>query len=290
MKKYVVEYLKTYKLKKRARRTYEAEKGRLNSLLSFFSRLKITQPYEVTKEIMISWSFEMSRQKLAALTIHYRKQSAQRFFLWLYKEGYFLVNPFPEEIIGKKPSAGVRLSPSIEEIDQALQIAENAKFHPFRSRAILELAYCCGLRVSEIRKLNAADIKGDSLRILGKGNKERLVPLSIGVKKILQRYIDTERREILLKKNPFEEALILSRGGKRLGSGSYDMTLRASLKLELTLHQLRHACATHMLKNGCPTLVLQKLLGHEDPYTTTIYAQVDNELLHDLLKRFHPRG
>ena len=161
-----------------------------------------------------------------------------------------------------------------------------------RNRAILELCYGSGLRRGELFKLNARDIKGDWLSVIGKGNRERLIPLRSKAKAWLKIYMQGERTQLINKFNPYEEALFLNLYGNRLGLQSYTyiVTYGRPKDKKWTLHSFRHACATHMLENGANIRVLQKLLGLKKLSSIQVYTRVEVSSLKEVLKKFHPRG
>jgi len=159
-----------------------------------------------------------------------------------------------------------------------------------RNRAIIELCYSLGLRRAEIRSLNVRDSRENEVRVIGKGNKERIVPFGKQARKWIDKYIHGERRTVVNRHNPLEEALFVGRGGKRLCLGAYNVILKKQVKSPFRLHSFRHACASHMLENGANIMVIQKLLGHEQLSTTQKYTHVQVEHLEQMLEKCHPRG
>ncbi len=164
-----------------------------------------------------------------------------------------------------------------------------------RDRAMLELAYSCGLRCEEIVNLDlgALDHETEQLRVLGKGSKERLLPVGEPAQKALRRYV--ERGRHALAGDPRETALFLSKSGRRL-SGS-DVTRRlgiwvrqAALQGGVSPHSLRHSFATHLLEGGADLRTIQELLGHASISTTQVYTRVDAARLRDAYAATHPRA
>jgi integrase/recombinase XerD len=142
----------------------------------------------------------------------------------------------------------------------------------------------------ELRNLNLSDVLSDSLRIRGKGGKERIVPLGSVAQKWIETYQYGERLQIVKRRNPLEDALFVSERGKRMSTQSYQRIFHVlNAPKGLSLHSLRHACATHMLRNGASVMVLMKLLGHANVSTTQIYTKVDTSDLHRVLDNYHPR-
>ena len=164
-----------------------------------------------------------------------------------------------------------------------------------RDRAMLELAYSCGLRCEEIVNLDegALDFETEQLRVLGKGSKERLLPVGEPAQRALRRYLDKGRRA--LATDPRERALFLSKSGRRLSNS--DVTRRlglwtreAALAAGVSPHSLRHSFATHLLEGGADLRTIQELLGHASISTTQVYTRVDAARLRDTYAASHPRA
>jgi site-specific recombinase XerD len=164
-----------------------------------------------------------------------------------------------------------------------------------RDRAMLELAYSCGLRCEEIVNLDlgSLDFETEQLRVLGKGSKERLLPVGEPAQKALRRYLEKARRA--LAPDPREQALFLSKSGRRLSNS--DVTRRlglwtreAALAGGVSPHALRHSFATHLLEGGADLRTIQELLGHASISTTQIYTRVDAARLRDTYAASHPRA
>ncbi len=164
-----------------------------------------------------------------------------------------------------------------------------------RDRAMLELAYSCGLRCEEIVNLDqdSVDFEGERLRVLGKGGKERLLPVGEPAQRALERYLEKGRRA--LADDPRENALFLSKSGRRLSNS--DITRRlglwtreAALAAGVSPHSLRHSFATHLLEGGADLRTIQELLGHASISTTQVYTRVDAARLRDTYAASHPRA
>jgi len=164
-----------------------------------------------------------------------------------------------------------------------------------RDRAMLELAYSCGLRCEEIVNLDegALDFETEQMRVVGKGSKERLLPVGEPAQRALRRY--TERGRRALATDPRERALFLSKSGKRLSNS--DVTRRlglwtreAAIGAGVSPHSLRHSFATHLLEGGADLRTIQELLGHASISTTQVYTRVDAARLRDTYAASHPRA
>jgi integrase/recombinase XerC/integrase/recombinase XerD len=188
--------------------------------------------------------------------------------------------------------------PQVLSAEQIRSLLEGIPAHTplqLRDRAMLELAYSCGLRCEEIVNLDlgALDFETEQLRVLGKGSKERLLPVGEPAQRALQRYV--ERGRHALAGDPRERALFLSKSGRRLSNS--DVTRRlglwvreAALSAGVSPHSLRHSFATHLLEGGADLRVIQELLGHASISTTQVYTRVDAARLRDAYAATHPRA
>jgi len=195
------------------------------------------------------------------------------------------------------PKKGKRLPKVVSEIDVE-NFLENflhgADPVSLRDRAIFELLYGCGLRISELVSLNVDDVKDKNiLRVFGKGSKERIVPVGNKARVAVERYLSSSRD--LLKQDVEEDALFLNQKGGRLTARGVDFLLeqyfrKGALHYRISAHALRHSFATHMLNHGADLRVIQELLGHESLSTTQIYTEVSDSRLKDVYTKFHPRA
>ncbi len=164
-----------------------------------------------------------------------------------------------------------------------------------RDRAMLELAYSCGLRCEEIVNLDldAIDFEAEQLRVLGKGSKERILPVGEPAQRALERYLQRGRRALAAE--PRESALFLSKSGRRLSNSDVTRRLglwtrQAALAAGVSPHSLRHSFATHLLEGGADLRTIQELLGHASISTTQVYTRVDAARLRDTYAASHPRA
>jgi site-specific recombinase XerD len=164
-----------------------------------------------------------------------------------------------------------------------------------RDRAMFELAYSCGLRCEEIVNLDidSFDFEEDQLRVLGKGSKERLLPVGEPARRALERYLQRGRRP--LAGDPREQALFLSKSGRRLSNSDVTRRLRIWVSNVISIggvspHSLRHSFATHLLEGGADLRTIQELLGHSSISTTQVYTRVDAARLRDTYSHSHPRA
>ncbi len=219
--------------------------------------------------------------------------SLRSFFGFLQEEGLTEHNPVHVLETPRIPrKIPVGLTP--EEVDGFLAKIDIDNPLGLRDRALFELIYSCGLRVSEAAQLtvNSIFIKEGVIRISGKGDRQRLVPLAGEASVWLKSYLD-RGRPLLLRKNRLESALFLNYLGKGLsrnGIGKRFKDIAARAGIEAKVHTLRHSFATHLLQGGAGLRSVQELLGHADITTTQIYTHVGEEELKRFHKQYHPRG
>ncbi|MEM1083755.1 MAG: site-specific tyrosine recombinase/integron integrase [Verrucomicrobiota bacterium] len=241
------------------------------------------------------WLFEMMKADLARSTIRLRFAAMRSFYKFLVHRQGLAKSPVAEVQLPKpEKKLPIVLSASqIEELLAAPLTVEPAKnspaWLPLRDAAILELFYSCGLRISELRSLDLKDIDflSENLRVVGKGSKERMVPIGTPALEAIRRY----QREAAVSNGP----LFVSKRRTRITQQAIDQLLRKYLKLtsipfEISPHKLRHSFATHMLDAGADLRSVQSLLGHSSLSTTQIYTHVTRERLRSAYDEAHPRA
>jgi integrase/recombinase XerD len=218
------------------------------------------------------------------------------FHEFMMNEGY-VKKDITENIISPKIPKRLPKVLSINEIEKILNVIDITKILGIRDRAMLELLYACGLRISELLKLRLSSIFFDEgwIRIFGKGNKERIVPFGNEARKWLKKYINYFRPE-LKKKNIFkaEDFIFLNvRGGPLSRMGVWKIIQQyvksAGIYKKVSPHTFRHSFATHLLEGGADLRAVQEMLGHSDISTTQIYTHLDRDYLKEIHKTFHPR-
>ena len=235
----------------------------------------------------------LSASGLSTPTIARKMSSLRMFFLFLIGENLIDENPMAN-IESPKMEKKLPQFLSIDEIETLIQSINGNFQYSQRDRTILELLYGCGLRVSELLNLRKEDIffKEDFIRVKGKGDKERIVPLGDKAKQSLIKYITELRPSLNKKKSPF---LFLTRRGNKLSRMGLwkrfqECTVKSGIKKEITPHTLRHSFATHLLERGASLRTVQLLLGHSDISTTQIYTHIDRNYLRKIMSSYHPRG
>lgn len=217
------------------------------------------------------------------------------FFLFLVLEGVIDKSPASQLDM---PKIGRKLPEflSLEEVDKMLAAIDLSKDEGHRNKAILETLYSCGLRVSELVNLKFEDLFFDEgfIRVIGKGNKQRLVPVSKAVKKEIDLYMEAKRDHQTPKKDN-ESYVFLNRRGAKLTREMIftivkNTAIEAGIKKTVSPHTFRHSFATHLLERGANLRAIQEMLGHESITTTEIYTHLDTNYLKEAIISFHPRN
>jgi integrase/recombinase XerD len=185
---------------------------------------------------------------------------------------------------------------SVEEIDKMLSCIDRSTPVGERNKSMLETLYSCGLRVSELVTLKLSDLHldHDYIKVTGKGNKERLIPIGKSGKKLIRNYISAVRNHLPVKKES-EDILYLNRRGGKMSRVMVfyiikDLADKAGIKKTLSPHTFRHSFATHLVEGGADLRAVQEMLGHESITTTEIYTHLDRQFLRDNILSFHPRN
>ncbi|WP_147821730.1 tyrosine recombinase XerC [Salidesulfovibrio onnuriiensis] len=254
-------------------------------------RRSLERPERVSKEIIRSFLAELHRRRVTKSTVSRKLSSLRAFFRFLLKH----------QLIQKDPTVGVRNPkqekhhPKALNVDQALAIME-AGIPPdpegLRDLALAELLYGSGLRISEAMALDVHDIDSGMVRVVGKGNKERIVPVS---KKCEERVRAWLRQRQALDPDPLEQALFIGARGRRLNRRQANRILAnlaavAGIPRDVHPHMLRHSFATHMLEAGADLRSVQELLGHERLTTTQRYTHLDLQQIMRVYDKAHPRA
>ncbi|MDB2342345.1 tyrosine recombinase [Flavobacteriaceae bacterium] len=224
-----------------------------------------------------------------------RLSGLRSFFDYLIFESYRTNNP--TDLI-EAPKLGRKLPDvlSLDEIELMLNQIDLGHPQRHRNRAIVETLYGSGIRVSELTNLSLSNLffEEDMIRVSGKGNKQRLVPMGSVTKKYLELYIKASR--IHLKINPKDQDVVfLNRRGNRLTRQMIftlikQLAVKANIQKQVGPHTFRHSFATHLLENGADLRTIQILMGHESITTTEVYTHLDTQHLRSVVERFHPRA
>ena len=266
----------------------------IDRLCQFLAKNGITvSPLEIGEETLQQFIYSVSKQ------VNPRSQARiisglKSFFSYLIFEDYRTNNPLE---LMETPKTGRKLPDvlSTEEIDALIAAVDLTSNEGERNRAMLETLYGCGLRVSELTALKISDLFFEEgfVKITGKGNKQRFVPIGDLTQKFIQIYRNNNRTQISIQKG-FEDTLFLNRRGKQLTRAMIftiikDLALKINLNKNISPHTLRHSFATHLLENGADLRSIQLMLGHESITTTEIYVHLDRRFLKEVINTFHPR-
>jgi integrase/recombinase XerD len=217
------------------------------------------------------------------------------FFRYLLFED--LIKHDPASLL-ESPKLGRKLPDtlSVPEIDLILKSIDHSTPEGARNRAMIETLYSSGLRVSELLALKLSDVHRDIgfIRVRGKGNKERLVPIGASALKYLDIYIEQVRVKVPVKPG-YESIVFLNRWGRGLSRVSVfnivkHLVANAGLKKSISPHTFRHSFATHLLEGGADLRAVQQMLGHESITTTEVYTHLDRDYLRQVITEFHPRS
>lgn len=251
-------------------------------------------PIKIEKETIHQFIYEVA--KVVSPRTQSRVISGLRsFFDYLLFEGYRDNNPTS---LLETPKIGRKLPDTLSENEIDLIISQIDLSHPQgeRNRAMLETLYGCGLRVTELITLKISDLFFDEgfIRVLGKGNKERFIPINTKNQKYINTFIKEIRCHITAQKT-FEDTLFLNRRGKQLTRNMVfmilkDLVLKAGIEKTVSPHTFRHSFATHLLENGADLRAIQQMLGHESITTTEIYMHLDRKYLGKVMEKYHPRA
>lgn len=267
----------------------------VSKLATYLNQFKIdddisTIAYETIKEFLYYSSKLISSRSQARLI-----SSLKSFFNYLQFEG--LRNNNPMELT-ETPKIGRKLPDtlSLNEIDQLITAVDLSKSEGFRNKCILETLYSCGLRVSELVNLKISDLffSEGFIKVNGKGNKDRFVPIEKSTKVLIQEYIKVHRVQLKIYKE-HTDILFLNRRGKQLTRAMIFTIIKRlaviiNLKKSISPHTFRHSFATHLLENGADLRSIQLMLGHESITTTEVYVHLDRKHLNEVLQKYHPRN
>lgn len=277
-----------------SRNTVQAYLRDLTQAAAFLSRLGVEGWEEVRNADLVQWVAFLGREGLSPASIA-RKLSALRTLADFLVRERVVENDFTELLAGPRTRRHLPDVLTIDEVSQLLDAPEKGTPRGNRDRAILELFYSSGLRVSELcgLSLNSVHLEEGFVRVLGKGSKERLVPMGMPAAAAIRNYLVVGRPQLVRPRTGSE--LFLSQQGKAISRKMIWVMIkncarRAGLEKPVKPHLLRHSFATHLLSGGADLRSIQEMLGHADISTTQIYAAVEGERLLDEHARFHPRG
>jgi integrase/recombinase XerD len=296
MESFLKEYLAVLKLERNLSiNTVTSYKNDLSSLLNFLRTIKSGDLSEVTSIQLTMFFKSLDNLGLTSTTAARYFSSIKNFFIYLYQKNYIKENPV-ERLSSPKLSKNLPVVLTVEEIDRIINSPNVSKKLELRDKALLELLYACGTRVSEIIHLKISDLffNEEVIRVFGKGSKERIIPVGRSAVKWVEEYL-LNSRPLLEKKLKSENILFLNNRGTKLSRmGVWKIIEKyaklSGVKKEIHPHTFRHSFATHLLEGGADLRAVQEMLGHSDISTTQIYTHIDRDYIKQVHKDFHPRG
>jgi integrase/recombinase XerD len=266
----------------------------LSRFAAFLEKRRVSSFDAVKKDTLLKYLMELKDSGLAANSISRNLAAIKTFYRFLVNERFV-----------KENVAGVLESPrlwkklpdtlNIDEVEKLINAPDGRNWRGLRDKASLELMYATGMRVSELvnLKTNSVNMDVGFIRCVGKGSKERIIPLGNKAKEAITRYMEKSRVK-LAKKGSQDQSLFLSRLGKKMSRQSFWKMIKAyagkaGIKKSISPHKLRHSFATHLLERGADLRIVQEMLGHSDISTTQIYTHINKERLKSIHHKFHPR-
>ncbi len=295
MKEFIDEFMNYLSVERGlAKNTLLAYRRDLTKYIDYLSQKNINTADRVNREHVSNFMFDLKKHEMSATTICRNLAAVKMFHRFLVREN--LSHEDPTTLVDT-PKLWKRIPAvlTLGEIELMIQAASGKSPKQVRDQAILEIFYASGLRVSELADLKTTSINYDVgfVRAVGKGSKERIIPLGKKAREAVQKYLLRARPQLL--KGGGNDVLFLSRLGQKISRQSLWSVIkfyarRANIKKTIKPHTLRHTFATHLLEHGADLRSVQEMLGHADISTTQIYTHVDKERLKSVHKQFHPRS
>lgn len=278
-----------------AQNTLESYERDLTQYLAFVEKSGISQLMDTKKITIQNYLLQLKKLGRASSSVTRSMVSIRSFYQFLVRERILELDP---TLNMESPRLVKRLPKilSIQEVENLLEAPETSTPFGMRDKAMLELLYATGIRVSELVNLNAGHVNLGMgfIRCMGKGSKERIIPLGRIATKWIHNYIQSMRHQ-LLRESKLDDALFINHLGTRLTRQGFWKIIKkygreAHILKEITPHTLRHSFATHLLDNGADLRAVQEMLGHADISTTQIYTHVSKTRIKEIYNRTHPRA
>lgn len=296
MNLFLNEYLSYLKLEKNlSENTIVSYKNDLMSFSNFLEDNKIEDPSNINVNLIVNFFSKLEKIGLTSSSAARYFSSIKGFLNYLFANEYIRSNPIekvnPPKL--KKSLPGVL---SVSEVEKLLSLPNTEETLGIRDKTILEVFYACGLRISELISLKISDLflNEEMIRVLGKGSKERIVPIGSSAINWIKIYL-TKSRPLLQERMKSENYLFLNNHGAKLSRmGVWKIVMRyvkdSGIEKHVHPHTFRHSFATHLIEGGADLRSVQEMLGHADISTTQIYTHIDREFIKQVHKQFHPRG
>lgn len=269
-----------------------------NSIFSYCEDIMLFLKYinkdvtSITKENIYNYLAYLDKEKYSVYSVARKISSLKSFYIFLNK--HYQIKNIIVDVEMPKYYKKLPTILTIEEIDKLLNV-NLVSAYDYRNKAMLELMYATGLRVSELVNLdiNSVNLEKKFVRCIGKGSKERIVPIGDVACNYLSIYLNEYRDK--LKKNRLCESLFLNNHGNTITRQGFfkmlkEQCIKVGIDKNISPHMLRHSFATHLLNNGADLRSIQMMLGHSNLSTTQIYTNVSNDILRENYKLYHPRG
>lgn len=246
---------------------------------------------EVGYDVVKAWLINLDEKKNKSTTVSRKISSLRGFYKYLINNKVIDSNPFSLVSLPKKERHLPRFF-YYNELEEMFQVPKLNTALGQRDRLLLEMLYATGVRVSELVNIKVSDINGEEIKVLGKGNKERIVEFGDYAESILELYLNEGYKSLNVKKS--EYLFLNNRGGKLTTRGVRyildNIINKTTIDKKISPHMLRHTFATHLLNEGCDLLTVQELLGHESLTATSIYTHITNDRLKEVYFKCHPRA
>ena len=269
----------------------------INDIKKFsnYSILLKLSPLKISRKNITNFLTKINKSGISARTQARTISSIKAFYKYLIIEDYITSNP---TLLIETPRLSIKIPEilSIKEIDKMISSIDLSKSNGQRNTAILELLYSCGLRVTELINLKISNINftDNYIKIIGKGNKERLTPISYKALDCLNLYLRNDRYNQKLNNKSKDIVFINNRGNKLTRVMIFiiikKLANKCCINKNISPHTFRHSFATHLIKGGADLRAVQEMLGHESITTTEIYTHLDKEYLRSNIIKFHPRN
>lgn len=297
MQNHIEEFMDYLRVEKNASvytiKSYREDLSQLMMFLASGKELNVKDVSNISYNLLRHFLAYLQKKGYTKVTLVRKVSSLRTFFRFLSRQNYIKSNPTLYLIT---PKAGKKLPDFLDvaEIDNLLSIPKSDSFIGLRDKTILEVLYTTGIRVGELVALNLNDLDylGGVIKVIGKGRKERLVPLGTGVVRIIRNYLDIRDKIKDINNN---RSLFVNTRGKRISARSIRRRVTYYIKLtgirkKVSPHTLRHSFATHLLNAGADLRAVQEMLGHVSLSTTQVYTHVTTERLKKVYDKAHPRA
>lgn len=266
----------------------------LVQFVRFLETHEVDQLHKVESAVIFAWLIDLKKKGLSSKSRARHLISVRGMYKFLVNEGFFKNNPVKHIDIPKQGLALPKIM-SVTDVAALLEAPDTRKPRELRNAAMMELMYGAGLRVSELIEIKLQDINLDVnfVRVMGKGSKERVVPIGSKAREITVKWMTEGRRQML--NNLSSPYVFVARAGKPMTRQAFwkiikKYALMAGISGNVTPHTLRHSFATHLLEGGADLRSVQTMLGHSDISTTQIYTHISRDYLFKMHEKFHPRN